>query len=133
MAIRVVIVDSHRFVRLGLASFLDVFDDLELAGVAEDGITALALCAERKPDVVITELTLPHLDGITLTRRLTQNYPGMKVIALDIHREPGMIEAILQAGASVYLTKETDIDDLAQAIRDVAKESRLPPMFAQTG
>lgn len=128
MVIRVVIIDSHKIVRAALATFIDLFDEFELAGVAEDGAAGLALCLEQQPHVVITEINLPHLDGITLTQHLTQKPSSIKVIALDINQLPEKIEAGLQAGASVYLTKETNIEELAQAIRDVAQGKHLPPV-----
>src|SRR5690242_19886281 len=80
--IRVLLVDDHEMVRQGLAVFLHVFDDLELAGEAEDGAAAVELCAELRPDVVLMDLMMPHMDGAAATRAIRERLPSVQIIAL---------------------------------------------------
>lgn len=117
MAIRILIVDKHEIVRMSLALCLSSFDDLILVGEAEDGASGLALCAQLQPNLVITEIRLPKVDGVTLTSTITQTHPQIKVIALDTTLQDNEIEVILQAGAYQYISKDVSIDVLADAIR----------------
>ena len=123
MAIRVVIVDDDEMVRRGLALFLELNDDFEMVGAAGDGEVGLELCMELVPDVVLTEIELPLVDGIMLTRVLTKIFPRMKIVVLDMFRQPKAVEALLRAGVSQYLIKEIGFDELAQAIREVVKDN----------
>jgi NarL family two-component system response regulator LiaR len=115
--IRVLIVDDHEMVRQGLAMFLDVFDDLELAGEAENGAEALQRCAEVRPDVVLMDLMMPEMDGATATRAIRERFPAVRVIALTSFQEEGLVQRALQAGAIGYLLKNVSADELAAAIR----------------
>jgi len=131
--IRIVVVDAHEMVRRSLAMSMELFDDLELVGQVGNGKRGLALCAELAPDVVITELQLPDLDGVFFTSWITDNCPQTKVIVLDT-LEPGKeVEAVLQAGAAKYLVKEISINELAGAIREVVYETGYPQMDNTTG
>jgi NarL family two-component system response regulator LiaR len=115
--IRVLIVDDHEMVRQGLALFLQVFDDLELAGEAENGAEALQRCAEAWPDVVLMDLMMPEMDGATATRAIREHFPTVRVIALTSFQEEGLVQRALQAGAIGYLLKNVSADELAAAIR----------------
>jgi NarL family two-component system response regulator LiaR len=115
--IRVVLVDDHTMVRRGLATFLMVFDDLELAGEAADGEAAIQLCAQVLPDVVLMDMVMPDMDGVTATRAIRQQFPEVQVIALTSFKEEELVQNALQAGAIGYLLKDVSADALAQAIR----------------
>ncbi len=115
--IRVLLVDDHMMVRRGLATILQVFDDLELAGEAGSGAAAIQLCAQVLPDVVLMDLVMPGMDGATATRAIHQQFPRVQVIALTSFKEEGLVLKALQAGAISYLLKDVSADELAQAIR----------------
>ncbi len=115
--IRVMLVDDHTMVRRGLATFLQVFDDLELVGEAADGEAAIQLCANILPDVVLMDMVMPNVDGATATRVIRQRFPGVQVIALTSFKEEGLVKATLQAGAISYLLKDVSAEKLSQAIR----------------
>lgn len=115
--IRVLIVDDHAVVRSGLATFLSVYDDLELAGEAASGQQALGICEQVCPDVVLMDLVMPGMDGANATRAIRQQCPHVQVIALTSFRDHELIQAVLQAEAIGYLLKNVTADDLVEAIR----------------
>jgi NarL family two-component system response regulator LiaR len=115
--IRVMLVDDHAMVRRGLATFLKVFDDLELAGEAGSGEAAIELCSQILPDVILMDLIMPDMDGATTTHLIRQLYPQVQVIALTSFKEPQVVQNALQAGAIGYLLKDVSADELAWAIR----------------
>lgn len=115
--IRVMLVDDHTMVRRGLATFLQVFDDLELVGEADDGAAAIHLCARIQPDVVLMDMVMPQMDGVTATRAIRQQFPLVQVIALTSFKEEELVQKVLQAGAIGYLLKDVSAEELVQAIR----------------
>lgn len=130
--IRVMLVDDHTMVRRGLAAFLKVFDDLQLAGEAENGAAAIQLCGEILPDVVLMDMVMPDMDGATATRAIRQQFPQVQVIALTSFKEGNLVKNALQAGAIGYLLKDLSADELAQAIRAAhAGRATLSPEAAQ--
>ncbi|HLF27712.1 MAG TPA: response regulator transcription factor [Anaerolineae bacterium] len=130
--IRVMLVDDHTMVRRGLATFLKVFDDLELAGEAASGEAAIQLCAQVLPDIVLMDMVMPDMDGATATRAIRQRSPSVQVIVLTSFKEEGLIQSALQAGAIGYLLKDVSADELAQAIRAAhAGRATLSPEAAQ--
>jgi NarL family two-component system response regulator LiaR len=130
--IRVMVVDDHTMVRHGLATFLKVFDDLQLAGEAESGETAIQLCAEVMPDVILMDMVLPLMDGATATRAIRKQFPQIQIIALTSFKEGELIKKALEAGAIGYLLKDVSADELARAIRSAhAGRGTLSPEAAQ--
>jgi NarL family two-component system response regulator LiaR len=130
--IRVMLVDDHAMVRRGLATFLKVFDDLQLAGEAENGAAAIQLCGEILPDVVLMDMVMPDMDGAAATRVIRQKYPQVQVIALTSFKEGELIKNALEAGAIAYLLKDVSADDLVWAIRAAhAGRATLSPGAAQ--
>lgn len=130
--IRVMLVDDHTMVRRGLATFLKAFDDLELVGEAADGEAAIQLCARILPDVVLMDLVMPDVDGVTVTRAIRQRFPMVQVIALTSFKDEKLVQNTLQAGAIGYLLKDVSADQLAQAIRAAhAGRATLSPEAAQ--
>jgi two-component system, NarL family, response regulator LiaR len=133
LPIRILLVDDHDMVRRGLATFLEIFDDLELVGEARSGGAALQLCAEAQPDVVLMDLMMPDMDGPTATEEIRRRWPQIQVIALTSFPEPGHLQRVLQAGAISYLLKSVSADELHIAIRAAhAGRSILDPEAAQT-
>jgi two-component system, NarL family, response regulator LiaR len=130
--IRVLLVDDHTMVRRGLAAFLKVFDDLELAGEAENGQTAIQLCAKLQPDVVLMDMVMPDMNGATATRSIRQQFPSVQVIALTSFKEEELVKSALEAGAIGYLLKDVSADELVRAIRSAhAGRATLSPEAAQ--
>ena len=130
--ITVAIVDDHELVRSGLESILALYDDLELVGQARSGEAAVALCAARRPDVVLMDLIMPGMDGVAATELLLGRSPGTKVLALTSFSDSELIERALRAGAIGYLLKSVSGDELAAAIRRAhAGLSTLAPEAAQ--
>ena len=130
--IRVMVVDDHLMVRRGLATFLKVYDDLQLAGEAESGEDAVRLCATVLPDVILMDMVLPMIDGVTATRIIRQKFPQVQIIALTSFKEGSLISEALEAGAIGYLLKNVSADELAQAIRDAyLGRATLSPEIAQ--
>jgi DNA-binding NarL/FixJ family response regulator len=129
--IRVLIVDDHAMVRRGMRDFLDLHDDLEVVGEASDGHEALDAAADLHPDVVVMDLLMPGLDGIAATAELKARHPAMEVVAITSFIEEQRITAALEAGASGFLLKDAEADDLAGAIRAAhAGEVYLDPAVA---
>ena len=130
--IRVMLVDDHTMVRRGLATFLKVFDDLQLVGEAESGEAAIQLCAEVLPDVILMDMALPMMDGATATRAIRKHFPQVQVIALTSFKEGKIIRNALEAGAIGYLLKDVSADELVRAIRAAhAGRATLSPEAAQ--
>jgi two-component system, NarL family, response regulator LiaR len=115
--IRVLIVDDHAVVRSGLSKFLLVSRDLTLAGEAADGAEAIQLVGLYQPDVVLMDLMMPGMDGVTATRAIRQKYPQTQVLALTSFSDEAMVQGALQAGAVGYLQKDVSATELAGAIR----------------
>lgn len=119
--IRVMLVDDHMMVRRGLATFLKVYDDLKLVGEAGDGESAVQLCARIHPDVILMDMVLPDMNGVTATKRIRQQFPTVQVIALTSFKEEKLVQDALNAGAIGYLLKDISAKKLAQAIRAAHK------------
>lgn len=113
----VVVVDDHELVRSGLETILGLYDDIELVGQARSGAAAVALCAETRPDVVLMDLVMPGMDGVTATGEILRRSPGTRVLALTSFSDPELIERALRAGAIGCLLKNVTGDELAAAIR----------------
>jgi DNA-binding NarL/FixJ family response regulator len=124
------VVDDHAVVRRGLKAFLDSEPDLEVVGEAEGGAQALELLARlasegRRPHVVVMDLQMEPLDGIESTRQIRSGYSGVEVVALTSFGEVERVHAALEAGASGYLLKDSDADEVSTAIR-AAHRGELP-------
>jgi DNA-binding NarL/FixJ family response regulator len=129
--IRIVLVDDHAMVRRGMRDFLALHDDLEVVGEAADGLAALQATADLAPDVVIMDLLMPEMDGIAATAEIKSRYPAVEVIALTSFIDEDRVTAAIEAGASGFLLKDAEADDLANAIRAaVAGEVHLDPAVA---
>ena len=112
--IRVMLVDDHTMVRRGLATFLQVSDNLELVGEADNGETAVELCARILPDVILMDIVMPDMDGVTATRLIREQFPTVQVIALTSFKEARLVQSALHAGAIGYLLKDVSANELAR-------------------
>ncbi len=130
--IRVLLADDHGVVRRGLRGFFELLDDIEIVGEAEDGRQAVELTARLAPDVVLMDLLMPNLDGIGATAEIKARFPDVEVVALTSFIEEERVTAALEAGATGYLLKDADADDVAVAIRRAhAGEVHLDPQVAR--
>ncbi|MFG1925421.1 response regulator [Cryptosporangium sp. NPDC048952] len=129
--IRVLLVDDQRLFREALAMLLSVRDDVDVVGEAGDGAQAVDLAARLDPDVVLMDLRMPGMDGITATRRLRADHPRTQVIALTTFDDDADVFAAIRAGAIGYLLKDASSDRLIEAIHAAARgESMLEPTVA---
>jgi len=125
------LVDDHNVVRSGLATFLKAYDDLELVGEARNGVEAVNLCRQKKPDVILMDLMMPEMDGIAATRAILAETPEIKIIAMTSFEDEQLVQGVLAAGAISYLLKNVTSDELAKAIRDAfSGKSTLSPEAA---
>jgi DNA-binding NarL/FixJ family response regulator len=135
--IRVLLVDDHRVVRRGVTAYLDLVDDITVIAEAEDGRQALdrigALAeGDDPPDVVLMDLLMPEMDGISATREIKSRWPVIEVVAMTSFVEEAKVRGALEAGAAGYLLKDADADEVAQAIRAaVAGQMHLDPTVAR--
>jgi NarL family two-component system response regulator LiaR len=130
--IRVLLVDDHMVVRSGLSTVLTVYDDLQLVGEAGDGEEAVRLCESLQPDVVLMDLVMPKVDGVTATKTIKERWPNIQIIALTSFKEKEYVEGALKAGASGYLLKNVSAEELVAAIRRVTTgQPSLSPEAAQ--
>jgi DNA-binding NarL/FixJ family response regulator len=114
--ISLVIADDHEIFRDGLALMLAKQETVELVGQASDGNQLLQLVDEYRPDMVLTDIKMPRLDGIAAAKMLLQRYPGLKIIALSMFEEEDLIVEMLEAGARGYLLKNADKQEIMEAI-----------------
>lgn len=130
--IRVLLVDDHGVVRRGLRGYLEMLDDIEVVGEADNGLTGVELSAQLVPDVVLMDLVMPQLDGIAAIGRIKAAQPDVQVVALTSFIEEEKVIAALEAGASGFILKDAEADDVAAAIRAAHNdEVHLDPAAAR--
>jgi len=117
MKTRVLIADDHEVVRKCLGLVLIGLDDLELAGEASDGEQAVAMYDKVKPDVVLMDMVMPSMDGVTAIQKIRERHPQAKIIVLTAFDSDDLARRALHAGALGYLNKDVTADELLQAIR----------------
>jgi DNA-binding NarL/FixJ family response regulator len=120
MGIRILVVDDHGVVRQGLRMYLALDPGLEIVGEAANGAEALSMAHELKPDVVLMDLLMPVMDGIAATEAIRRELPEIEVIALTSVLEDRAVYGAMRAGAIGYLLKDTQADELCQAIKAAA-------------
>ena len=132
MTIRILIADDHSVVRQGLKMFLGLDAELEVVGEATNGEEALTLVGELTPDVVLMDLLMPEMDGITAIKAIRSQYPDVEVIALTSVLEDASVTGAVKAGAIGYLLKDTEADELRRAIKAAAAgQVQLSPQAAE--
>jgi CheY-like chemotaxis protein len=119
-SIRVLLADDHAVVRDGLTRLLANEPGIEVVGQAADGIEVVQMALQLTPDIILMDVSMPYLSGVDVTRRLTQQLPGIRVIGLSMHRQEDIASAMTSAGAVAYLTKSMEPEALVAAIRDYA-------------
>ena len=125
--IRVMIVDDHSIVRVGLKQVLDQSGEFEVVGEAADGEEAVRVAADVSPDVVVMDVMMPKKDGVEACREIMESAPETRVLMLTASTEEDAVVEAVAAGATGYLQKETDREQLLSAVRDVARgDLRLP-------
>jgi len=132
MKTKILLVDDHQLFREGLRSLIEKNDEFTVAGEASDGAEAVRLAAELQPDLVIMDLILPNMNGIDATRRITAEYPAIKVLALSMESNRFFVVEVLKAGASGYLLKDTAYAELAEAITTIASGEIYLPQKVST-
>jgi two-component system response regulator NreC len=119
--IRVLLADDHAIVRDGLAALLDENSDMEVVAQAADGLEAVRKAGEIKPDIVVMDLAMPHLNGIEATRRILRALPDCRILILSQHEDADHVLDALWAGASGYLLKRSAGAELAEGIRAISE------------
>jgi two-component system invasion response regulator UvrY len=122
--IRLLIVDDHELIRVGLRQILSGYPAIEIVGEAGNGETAMRLSREVWPDVVLLDVCMPGLSGLEITTRLKNARPSLAIIILTIHETSPYPERLMEAGASGYLTKGCPVTELVKAIQTVARGGR---------
>lgn len=131
MPIRILIADDHPIVRQGLRTYLGMDPELEVVGEATDGAEAVRLAHDLRPDLVLMDLLMPVMDGITATAAIRRELPDTEVLALTSVVEDQLVVNAIQAGAIGYLLKDTEVTDLRRAIRAAAAgQVQLSPEIA---
>ena len=130
--IRVLIADDQRAVREGLAMLVGLIDDIEVVGTAANGVEAVDLAGELRPDVVLMDLRMPEMDGAEATRKIRATLPETQVLVLTTYADDDSLFPALQAGARGYLTKDASAEEIERAIRAVADgHTHLDPAVQQ--
>jgi two-component system response regulator NreC len=130
--IRVILIDDHTVLRDGLKLLLSLEPDLEVVGEAASGLAGIQTALDTRPDVVVTDVGLPDVDGVEVTKQLRELLPESRVLVLTVHDEDTYVFTLIQAGASGYLLKNAAGNDLVDAIRTVAGgRPWLQPEIAQ--
>ncbi|MFD7711217.1 response regulator [Streptomyces sp. NPDC059786] len=119
-AVRVVVADDHPMYRYGLVAALGTGGEVEVVGEAASGDELLAVADRTSPDVVLTDLTMPGLDGAGATRALLARHPGLGVLVVTMHEDDQALFAALRAGARGYLLKDADREEIVRAILALA-------------
>jgi two-component system, NarL family, response regulator LiaR len=130
--IDVLIVDDHVIVRKGLETLLEDLSDCRLVGKAANGLEALYLCGELHPDVVLMDLMMPEMDGVTTIRHMKERFPDIQIIALTSYGDQELVHSALEAGAIGYLLKNVSAKELLDAIYSAKKgQPALSPEAAR--
>jgi len=116
--IKVLLVDDHEMVRIGVSAYLSAQPDIEVTGEAENGRVAVERALELKPDIILMDLVMDEMDGIEATRQITQSWPEAKIIVVTSFLDDEKVYPALEAGAASYMLKTSKASDIAQAVRD---------------
>lgn len=130
--ISVLIVDDHPIVRQGLRQLLEVLDDLNVVGEAEDGDSAIEQVSNLLPDVVLMDLVMSGMNGVEATRQIREISPHTQVVVLTSHHEDALVFPAIKAGALSYMLKSSRPEEVIDAVRSAARhEARLHPRIAK--
>lgn len=118
--LRILLADDHETVRKGLRMILNAQPDMQVVATASDGSEALDQCEKITPDIVVMDISMPGMNGLTATLRLNEKCPGAKVVTLTRHADSSYLQQLMRAGASGYVLKQSRPSELVHAIRSVA-------------
>jgi two-component system, NarL family, response regulator LiaR len=118
--VRVLVADDNERVRLSLSVFFETVEDLIMVAEASNGQEAIDLCPQVRPDIIIMDLLMPVMDGVTATRLIREKYPQIKVVILTSASDESLIKSAMDAGAAGYLLKYATIDQIENALRKAA-------------
>jgi two-component system, NarL family, response regulator NreC len=118
--VRVMLADDHKMMREGLRVFVTRQTDMEVIAEAENGKTTVALAQKLQPDVLVMDVSMPDVNGLTATEILHKSHPDIKVLTLTRHRDTGYLQELLRAGARGYVLKQSGAEELVRAIRALA-------------
>jgi two-component system response regulator NreC len=121
MKIRIILADDHAIVRQGLSRAIQQEDDIDVVGQASNGRVTIDLVRKLSPDILITDISMPDLNGVEATRQVLRECPDVRVIALSMHSSRQFVMEMFRAGAVGYLLKDCDYDELVKAIHAVAE------------
>lgn len=122
--IKIVLVDDHQMLRDGLKNIIQKKSNLEIVGEASNGREAIKICANLKPDVVITDISMEGLNGIEATKQILKEYPDTKIIGLSMHANKKFIQGVFKAGGYGYLLKDGDSSELITGITTVMQNKK---------
>lgn len=129
--IRILLADDHNVLRQGIAQVLESQADMRIIAQARNGQEAVTLASENMPDIVLMDINMPELDGVEATRQIKETHPEIQIIILTMYQVDNFIFEAIKAGASGYLLKEVEMEDLLDAVRSVARgEAVLDPALA---
>jgi len=117
--IKVIIVDDHVIFRKGLIAILNEIDDVKVVGEASNGHEAINLLKKQATDIILMDIKMPVMDGLEATEKITEKYPEIRIIALTMFEEISYFNKMIEAGASGFLLKKTNVDELEIAIHNV--------------
>ncbi|MFQ5576995.1 MAG: response regulator [Anaerolineae bacterium] len=123
--IRILLADDHTIVRQGLKALLSAVDDIEIVAEAENGRDAIKQAATHRPNVIVMDYSMPGLNGLEGTRKITSLFPAIKVLVLSMHADEEYIMRFIRAGAAGYLLKDSIATDLIHAIRHVMASNKF--------
>ena len=120
MAIRIVLADDHKVVREGIRALIEKEADIEVVGEADNGLEAIRLIEEKQPDIILLDIAMPDLNGLEVARRIKENWPRTRIIALSAHESSQYVLGMINAGSSGYLLKDVAFGEVRDAIRTVS-------------
>lgn len=130
--VRLIVADDHALIRAGIRSLLQNIPDFEVVSEASDGQEAFDLVGKLRPDVLITDIAMPHLNGLVLAERVKKEYPEVKVIIVSMHANEEFVGQAVRAGTAGYLLKDADSNELQFAINTVLRgETYLTPAVSK--
>lgn len=134
--LRVCVAEDHEIVREGLRALIEAQGDLEVVGTAGDGVQALHLVRELRPDVIVMDITMPGLNGVELAAQLAHEETPARIVVLSVHEDRSYVQRLIAAGAAAYVLKRSAVSQLIHAIRTVSTgglyiDPALAPIFAE--